>query len=289
MKPGVSAARTVVLPHRSIRARGVAAVPGAVVSPGTISTSGSTGAGLKKWAPITRPGAAPAAASSPPFSPSRASRFSSSAFACSRASARASVTSTRCPAAAATWAMPLPMAPAPSTPAVTSRVSVGGGPEGALTSPACEYGLPLLEERPDSFGVVGGPPGEPLVFGFHLELRFEGARRARVEHFLGERERAGGLGGKLRGEPEPRRFEAVRRADLVDHAELLRAPGRELLPEQHERRGLRRAREARQEEGAAGVRHQPDPDKGLDERRLLHGHDDVAGEREIGARPGRDH
>ena len=48
MKPGVSDAITVVFPHAVTSSIAAMATDGAVVIAGTISTSGITGAGLKK-------------------------------------------------------------------------------------------------------------------------------------------------------------------------------------------------------------------------------------------------
>ena len=61
MNPGVSAASTVVLRHPSMRLRAARVTAGSVVIAGTISTSGITGAGLKKCMPTTRPACAHAA------------------------------------------------------------------------------------------------------------------------------------------------------------------------------------------------------------------------------------
>src|SRR5215831_573889 len=57
MKPGVSDASTGVFRHCCIRAYAALERLESPPSHGTISTSGSTGAGLKKWMPITRAGA----------------------------------------------------------------------------------------------------------------------------------------------------------------------------------------------------------------------------------------
>ena len=56
MKPGVSAQRTGTFPHAIISRVARAATPGSVDGATTTSTSGMTGAGLKKWSPSTRAG-----------------------------------------------------------------------------------------------------------------------------------------------------------------------------------------------------------------------------------------
>ena len=56
MKPGESVATTVVFFHESTSVRVAFVTVGLEPSHGTTSTSGSTGAGLKKWMPITRSG-----------------------------------------------------------------------------------------------------------------------------------------------------------------------------------------------------------------------------------------
>src|ERR1043166_6516458 len=349
MKPGVSLAWTVVLPQAAAVSRAVAVVSADVVSPGTISTSGRSGAGLKKWRPTTRSGtrhapaiavteseevlvarmqvsetsassrrnasrltarssttasmmsaqwrktayspAAPGAQvirSSSACAASRARRPRSTSRpitasrrprACSSASARWSVTMTWWPAPAATWAMPLPIAPAPSTPTVASVPR-------AVTSPAGERGLPLLQERLHSLAIVGAPPREALAFRFHLELLLERIVRRRGEQLLDEGERAGGLGGEVLRHAERARLELGERTHLVDEPELGR-PGRgPLLARQGERRRLRGADQARKEPGAPGVRHQADLDERLEERGLLRRDHDVAGQREVGAGAG---
>src|SRR5688572_6066114 len=62
MKPGESAASTVTFPHPSAIDRVALVMSAVVCDPGMTSTSGITGAGLKKCIPTTRPGAAQAAA-----------------------------------------------------------------------------------------------------------------------------------------------------------------------------------------------------------------------------------
>ena len=56
MKPGVDVACTGILPHAFAVSYTTAAVADCVASPLTTSTNGSTGAGLKKCMPTTRPG-----------------------------------------------------------------------------------------------------------------------------------------------------------------------------------------------------------------------------------------
>src|ERR1043166_7909516 len=278
MNPGVSVASTTTLPQRSSSMRSGPSTLGAVVRPGISSTSGSSGAGLKKWTPHTRPGSrqppaiavtasdevlvpntqssltsassrrnaaclvgrssriasitsaqclkipyspalpgaqvmrswSPLAASaaSLPFWTSRVSTMSSRERACSSASALASVTSTWWPAAAATWAIPLPIAPAPSTPTVAS------GPR--LTSFANEGGLSLLEKRLHPLGIVLTAAGETLIFGLELELLFQRVVRRSREHLLDQRQGVGRLGGELRRQAEGRGFELRGWADLID-------------------------------------------------------------------------
>ena len=62
MKPGESLQTTPVLPSDATNWRSVAIVSGLVVRACTISTSGITGAGLKKWSPAKRSGRFVAAA-----------------------------------------------------------------------------------------------------------------------------------------------------------------------------------------------------------------------------------
>src|SRR5512135_943695 len=62
MKPGVSVASTGVLFQRDMSANEALAATASPPSHGTTSTSGITGAGLKKWSPMTRYDASHAAA-----------------------------------------------------------------------------------------------------------------------------------------------------------------------------------------------------------------------------------
>jgi hypothetical protein len=189
MNPGVDVACTGVLPQAAAVANSVSATAGSVASPRTISTSGISGAGLKKCSPATRPGTFMPAASavidsdevfdariasaatmrsrspkSSRFTPASSTIASTTSFALthapgvctgsirpaaerassalirpfdasvsnvaaslraasSAAPVRASNSSTRWPACAATCAMPAPIAPAPMTATTASRGS----------------------------------------------------------------------------------------------------------------------------------------------------------------------
>ena len=194
MKPGVSLHTTGTLPQAFIRVVIRGASASSVARPGTTSTKGSRGAGLKKCRPTMRSGCfrppamavtdreevfvastasavkmpsssaksfflmprssmmasmtsplslsslrslagvmrpwMPSACSavSLPFSTSLSSVFRRPASALSTASRRVSNSTTACPACAATWAMPLPIVPAPIT-ATVIELSMHGPPK----------------------------------------------------------------------------------------------------------------------------------------------------------------
>src|SRR6186997_2414542 len=99
----------------------------------------------------------------------------------STTSAFASLRSTRWPAAAATCAIPRPIAPAPTTPTISG---------GFDTSATLEPWLSLLDERANPFGVVLGAAGLTLQLDLERELGLEIVSRARVEAALDQPERS---------------------------------------------------------------------------------------------------
>src|SRR5690348_5792180 len=240
MKPGVSEATTGVFFHELTSFTELASTPGSVASHGTTSTSGNTGAGLKKWMPITRSECALAEAIAPiesedvfvasvasdaitapslansarltpssstiasmttpqsanmersfvtgastkrmrsmvasrapaasfPFSTSFASILVRLARALVTAPALASASTTSWPAAAATWAMPLPIAPAPTTPMRDSPVVLVMSDY----STTVELWLALRQKGAHALGVVGGAPSLPLQLLLVVELGVE--------------------------------------------------------------------------------------------------------------------
>ena len=62
MKPGASAERTAIFPQPVTSRVAASTTPGSASGGATTSTSGMTGAGLKKWRPTTRSGRAVAVA-----------------------------------------------------------------------------------------------------------------------------------------------------------------------------------------------------------------------------------
>src|SRR5579872_4664899 len=104
-----------------------------------------------------------------------------------------STKTTGCPCESATCAIPVPMAPAPSTPTICIGLFPG------------ERRRPLLLEGAHAFFVIRGPRRQALQLALELELVFEAVRHGLVERALDEaqgprrlarqvaRERAGGL------------------------------------------------------------------------------------------------
>src|SRR4029079_12581361 len=115
------------------------------------------------------------------FATSRASPDRMVSRAPSTAAATASVRSTRWPAAAATRAIPRPIAPAPTTPTISG---------GLDTSATLEPRLSLLDERANTLGVVLGAAGLTLQLDLERELGVEVVSRARVEAALDQAESA---------------------------------------------------------------------------------------------------
>src|SRR6266700_604538 len=137
MKPELSFAATASLPRDFANAKARRNVSAEVVTVRTTSTSGISGTGLKKWSPTKRSPRWVAAAiaaivrldvfeAKMAAGPHRPSSSFHRAFLSSRSSVTARALSQTCwdtsrtvvsyPATAATWAIPLPMSPQPSTP-----------------------------------------------------------------------------------------------------------------------------------------------------------------------------
>src|SRR5580692_2790936 len=104
-----------------------------------------------------------------PFSTSLPSDAVMPSRAFADAPALASLSTTRCPAAAATCAIPAPIAPAPTTPTITFDPPLAV----ISLSAAREVRLPLLEKRLHALGVIGALPRFALDLLFVVELRGE--------------------------------------------------------------------------------------------------------------------
>src|SRR5512135_371807 len=197
--------------------------------------------------------AAAAAASSLPLAARPARVWPIPSRARSAAPIRVSNRRTGCPAWAATWAMPMPMAPAPMTATVASR---GSAPP---TSAPGETGRALLQERGNAFAVVGTETELALQVALEIELLFQRIARRRVHRALDRGEPAGRRVRQLR----EHRVDGRRKLRVVD-AFPDQAPGRCLfrrypVAQHRETHRARAPREPRQEIRSAGIRHEPDP------------------------------
>src|SRR5256884_5524632 len=135
------------------------------------------------------------------------------------------------------------------------------------TSAPGEARRALFGERRDPFRIVGAVPELALVVALHVQLLRERAAPALVDGLPGAREGAGRCGGELS------------RQSVHDFGELTvldAAPdqspgggllGGQLLAEERESHGARRADEARQEPGAAGIRNETELRERLHEAR----------------------
>src|SRR3990172_4633555 len=229
----------------------------------------------------SRPSAAPPSAGvSWPFSTRRPMNPAIRSFARSTAPATGSWMSTARPASAATWAIPAPIVPAPSTPTRAIVSGATGSPDDVSGSATNEARLPLLSEGADPPGMVIGASGELLQRRLPGEaLRQERILRV-VDGTLGVSDRRGRCrgqscrrlprcGGEFRG-----------RNDSVHQAGGLRLSGAERLAAEDELRRAVAAQGADQDPRRTRVRHQADAHEGLDEARLLGRVDQVARQRQ---------
>ena len=193
------------------------------------------------------------------------------------APACASPSTTRWPAAAATCAMPRPIAPAPTTPTISS---------GELaTSSSLETRLSLLDEGAHAFGVVR-PSRPPRAAA---PPRARAARRGRW--------RSPALKPRLI-RPSPRVGIAASRSAIARSSSRRavararrrrrvptpsRACASQLLAEHRQRGRALQSDDARQDERPAAVGDEADLRERLDERRVLGREHDVAGEGEVRA------
>src|SRR5581483_968310 len=139
----------------------------------------------------------------------------------------------------------------------------------SVCSAPAEAHLALLDERGDSLAEVLGLRGLRLEIRLELELLRERVRPRLVEEPLRQRDRArraGGEPGGARGDP---RLERIRLDDLGDETPRVRLRRGEATVRRHPLEGARRAEQALDEVGPAGVRDQPDPDEARYEERVV--------------------
>ena len=130
-------------------------------------------------------------------------------------------------------------------------------------------------------------PGLALEIALEVELGVEiGASRS-GERALDEAERMGRAACEALGDDARLSHEIFVVDGAIDHARGLSLLGADRLGQHHERPGARIANEAGQDERAAGVGNEADAHEGLEELSRLRREHDVAGERDIGARPRR--
>src|SRR5690606_25471472 len=117
------------------------------------------------------------------------------AMAWAAAPGRASCRRTGCPASAATWAMPAPMVPAPTTATIVL------GSRAAMRSFPREPGGPFFQEGGDAFRVVVPPAQLAHDAGFHRKLLLQRVRGGGVHRLARAHQCAGRRLGQLRGQP----------------------------------------------------------------------------------------
>src|SRR4051812_2652542 len=187
--------------------------------------------------------------------------------------------------------MPVPIAPAPTIPTPISApaaelTTVLRGKPARLTT--LEAGLPLFEKGAHAFGVVGGASRLALQLLLVIELRLEIDAERAVEGALDESEAVRRLRREIRRGGPRSLGEPSRLDDAIDHPPLERLLGRDLFGEHGERSCPLQPDDARENEGAAAVGDDADLGERLDERRVTGREHDVAGEREVRSRSGRD-
>ncbi|MCY1541958.1 hypothetical protein D9M68_776770 [compost metagenome] len=89
------------------------------------------------------------------------------------------------------------------------------------------------------------------------------------------------------GQTVQRSIERLVRHALPDQSPILRLLGAELVAQHRQAHGAGAADQARQRERAAGVGDEPQPAERLNEAGRCLGNDNIAGESQVGARPGR--
>src|SRR5262245_57515807 len=157
------------------------------------------------------------------LSTSRSNALSMDLLAFAVASGDASPRTTRWPAAAATWAMPAPMAPAPTTPTTISSPST--------MSASRERWLSLLEEGVHAFAIVVGLSRFALQRFFDVELRIQINAQRLIESTFDEPKRMGRLCREHSGRLGCGHEKRIGLSHLVDEAPAARLLGRHLFRE----------------------------------------------------------
>eukprot|EP01022_Parablepharisma_sp_SALTPOND_P021539 TRINITY_DN427_c0_g2_i1.p1 TRINITY_DN427_c0_g2~~TRINITY_DN427_c0_g2_i1.p1 ORF type:complete len:1279 (+),score=502.02 TRINITY_DN427_c0_g2_i1:12957-16793(+) len=203
----------------------------------------------------------------------------------STAPGRVSNRQTMWPAAAATWAMPAPMVPLPMTATVTdvARACVA---ECLLMSLSRELWCALFQESGHAFAVVTAVAQCAHAVAFQVQLLFQRIGRALVERGLGGGQALGGCPGEVLRHGAGLLHQLVVVDAFPDQAPLLGLLGADLVAQQCHAHGARRAHQARQEIGAAGIGDQPQLAEHFDEIGRACRQHDVAGQRDIGAGTG---
>ena len=144
----------------------------------------------------------------------------------------------------------------------------------------------LFEERADALGRVGRGAGQALQVALEIQLLGERVGRGLGDGAFGETQRIRGRERELARHRCHLRLELVVVDHLPDQPPGLGLFGRKRLGQHGESAGARRADEARQCPGAAGVWDETDAGKGLQEARAARRKHQVAGERNVGAGAG---
>src|SRR5574343_521187 len=303
MKPGVDLACTAVLPQALAVANKVSATALSVARPETISTKAISGAGLKKCRPARRAGrfsAAPArspncstairrwpadwaaSALSLPFSASLANWARMPSTALAAAPGRLSSSLTTWPACAATWAMPAPMAPVPTT-AMMACWDRGAWLTRSLSG---EFRCAFFHEGLDALGIVRAPAQLAHEAAFEGQLLLQGVARRGMHGLAGTDQRLGRHHRQLLGQRIDTRRKIGVLGAFPDQPPFGGLFGRQLVGEQGQAHGAGHADALRQEPGATGIRNQADLGEGLQEGSGLGRNHQVTGQRHRGASTG---
>ncbi len=149
-------------------------------------------------------------------------------------------------------------------------------------------GLPFLHEGGDALAIIVGEAELAHRVALAVELGVEAVAPAFAQHRLDAGKSACRAGGEAGGEGVHLRVEPVVVHGLPDQTPVRGAFRLQRLAGQGEAERAGLADQAGQRPGAAAVGDQADGGEALDEFRAFRRDDDVAGERDVRARAGRD-
>ncbi len=129
---------------------------------------------------------------------------------------------------------------------------------------------------------VAARAGDTLQIALETELGLQVVSGARPHRLLDQPKGLRRAGGEAPRQRHGLAHELGVGIDFVDDAHAVKIVGSHLIGGEHERKRKLRPDDARQEPGAAGIRHERDPGESFLQIRAARSHDQVAGERQIG-------